>query len=444
MDVLMVNTQTKLRQAPSGDSPPVIYEQGPVILYPGIHVIATATQHDGTWSQVNVDAGGGTGPSGFVKTGLIVEQTINGQDISQSDFAALCASACTSFSVDLSFILALARTESRQYWIGGNIDRQVYAGAGACGPFQFQPNTWLALAKDVGVGMGIRLVDVLNPTKQALLAVYTIKDAISRHQQSFMGLPSPAELYLYHFFGWPAALKILAGEQSDRIDALLANAYPGNNALVNTILQNNASLLLASGMPRTLAGVIDEIAGRLQKSYEDNVQLLQNAPAWWPLPQGPQQGGGAPWIAIGQAEIGQTEIPGPSGNPRIAEYLTAVGFGSGTSDETAWCAAFVAWTLLNSGDQAAVAAVKGLAKPSFAASWRNLPSVVVGPTIGAIGITKSYSRDTTGHVGFITNVTGKGVTLLAGNQRPPDGGGPECVCEKFFPLVDFVDFRWPG
>ncbi|MEN3149099.1 CHAP domain-containing protein [Neorhizobium sp. IRAMC:178] len=445
MDSLSVRMSTRLRQSPHGDSPSVIYEQNPVTLYPA-HVLTSSepTAADPQWSQVTVDAGGGIGPTGFVPTERVVTKKLSGEKISQRDFAALCASACSSFSVDLSYMLALARTETRQFWKGVDIAAEVYDGDGACGPFQFQPKTWIGLAKEIGVSLGVRLVDILSPSKQAALAAYTVKDAITRHQVSFNGLPSPAELYLYHFFGWPAAIKILAGAQSDRIDALLMGVY-NDNVRVQKILEDNGSLLLASGTPRTLAGVIDEVAGRLQQSYEANVEILKDAPDWWPLPQAPQQGGGAaPWIDIGKAEIGQSEVPGPTGNPKIAEYLSTVGFGAGTSDETAWCAAFLCWTLVNSGDAAAAAAAKALPNRSFASAWRNLPKIVVGPAVGAIGVTKSYSRDTTGHVGIITELKDGGVMLLSGNTRPPGGGGPDCVCEKFFPLVDFVDFRWPA
>ncbi|MBY3378924.1 CHAP domain-containing protein [Rhizobium laguerreae] len=445
MDVKTVRISTKLRVEPSPDGAPVIYEQNPVTLY-SVHVLASVEPVAGNqeWSRVTVDAGGGAGPSGFIQSDRIVEKTLNGEQISQADFAALCASACSSFSVDLSYLLALARTETRQFWKNNIIAADVYAGHGACGPFQFMSETWTGLAKEIGGSMGIRLVDILNPSKQAVLAAYNVKDAITRHQMSFNGLPSPAELYLYHFFGWPAAIKVLGGAQTDRIDALLLRVYEQNR--VDQILAANGSLLSASGTPRTLAGVIDEVAGRLQQSYQDNVPLLQDAPDWWPLPQAPMQGGGpTPWVDVARREIGQTEKPGKtSTNERIAEYLTAVGFGAGTSDETPWCAAFVAWSLINSGDAVAAATAKALPNRSFASAWKNLPKIVVGPAVGAIGITKSYSRDTTGHVGFITEIKDGGVMLLAGNQRPPGGGTPDCVCEKFFPLVDFLDFRWPA
>lgn len=446
MKVLSVRISTKLRKEPSSESPSVIYGQSPVTLYSD-HVLLSAQPVAGIaeWSEVTVDTGGGVGPSGFVLTERIVERVVSGEAISQADFAALCASACSSYSVDLSYLLALARTETRQFWTEGSIAAKVYDGDGACGPFQFQPTTWIALAKEVGAALGIRIVDILSPAKQALMAAHTVKDAIARHQNAFQGsLPSPAELYLYHFFGWPAAIKVLGGAQTDRIDALLMTVYNDNDRVKN-ILEQNGSLLVTSGTPRTLAGVIDEVAGRLQQSYEANLGLLKDAPDWWPLPGGPEQGtGAAPWIDVGKKEIGQTEIPGPTGNPRIAEYLQTVGFGAGTSDETAWCAGFLCWTLVNSGDAAAAAAAKALPDRSFASAWRNLPKILVGPAVGAIGITRSYSRDTTGHVGIVMELKEGGVILLSGNTRAPGGGGPDCVCEKFFPLVDFVDFRWPG
>ena len=443
MEILAVTSRTKLRTDPAEDSPFVMQSGLPVAVFP-FNVLASSQDVGGGWSMIVMDTGGGVGPKGFLPTAKIVTKTIKGAAIEQKAFAAICAGACTSFGVDLPYLLAVARTETRTSWndATGMIDANVYRNTGASGPFQFITSTWEGLVKELGAQFGIRLSDIIDPGKQAALAAYTTKDAMSRHQISFGGLPSPAELYLYHFFGWPTALKVLKGAQTDRIDSLLMAVY-NDQARVNQIMTGNASLLQTSGMPRTLAGVIDEVAGRLQQSYEQNLPLLLDAPSWWPGTSQPVRGGAAPWLGVALGEEGQSEVPGPSGNPRIAEYLTTVGFGAGTSDETAWCAAFVSWCLRNSGDAAAADTAKGLSDRSFAKSWLNLKDVVLTPVQGAIGITKPYSTDTTGHVGIVAEVQEKGVMLLAGNQRPPGGGGPDTVCKKFIPLVDFVGFRWP-
>ncbi|MGV8831780.1 MAG: CHAP domain-containing protein [Devosia sp.] len=441
MEILAVTSRTKLRTTPAEESTFVMQSGMAVAVFP-FNVLASSQDVGGGWSKIVMDTGGGVGPEGFLPTAKIVTKTIKGAAIEQTAFAAICAGACTSFGVDLPYLLAVARTETRTSWKDGIIAADVYRDTGACGPFQFIKSTWEGLVRELGAQFGIRLSDIIDPGKQAALAAYTTKDAMSRHQISFGGLPSPAELYLYHFFGWPTALRVLKGAQADRIDALLMTVY-NDQARVNQIMSGNASLLQTSGMPRSLAGVIDEVAGRLQQSYEQNLPLLLDAPLWWPGTSRSVGGGPAPWLDLGLAEQGQSEIPGPSGNPRIAEYLTTVGFGAGTSDETPWCAAFVSWCLRNSGDAAAADTAKNLSDRSFAKSWLGLKDVVLTPVPGSIGITKPYSTDTTGHVGIVAEVQEKGVLLLAGNQRPPGGAGPDTVCKKFIPLVDFVGFRWP-
>lgn len=52
-------------------------------------------------------------------------------------------------------------------------------------------------------------------------------------------------------------------------------------------------------------------------------------------------------LVIAETELGIAEIPGPSANERIAEYLGIVG--AGESDETPWCAAFANWCLTKAG-----------------------------------------------------------------------------------------------
>ncbi|TCA08576.1 TIGR02594 family protein [Rhizobium leguminosarum] len=441
MDYDTVSTPVVLRINPSKTSPEVMDGSDPVMIFESASLVAIEVV-DGTWSKVTVDTGGGVGFTGHIQRKHIAHVTYTPIDIAQKDFAQLCASACSSLLVDLGFMFALARTESREFWADDVIHAEVYRYTGASGPFQFIPSTWEGLVRQVGSALGIRLIDSVFPAKQAVLAAYTIRDAIGRHQIAFGTVPSPAVLYLYHLFGWPAATKILAGGENERVDDLLRLAGVSGE-IVQKIMDGNSSLLKTSGgTSRTIAGVLDEAAGRLQQSYQENAQLLTDAPDWWPLHIG-QAAEDAPWLDRAREELGQTEVPGNPSNPHIVEYLKAVGFGSDARDETPWCAGFVAWCIINSGNQQAAGVAQSLPNRSFASAWLNLENVLPSPAIGAIGITKAYSRDTTGHVGFVSEVRDDGVMILGGNQRPPTGGESICVSERFFPSSDFVGFRWP-
>ncbi|MER8855630.1 TIGR02594 family protein [Mesorhizobium australicum] len=444
MDFISVNETILLRSQPVAGSPPVELAGGfPVRVYPE-DVLVDRVDDPGGWSGVVIDRGGGTGPKGYIKTTYIVTKSFSPKDLKQADFTNLCAIAAVTFNVDLAYLMALARTESGIAWNNqaGVIKASIYTDAGASGPFQFIRSTWDSLIKQVGTSFYVRSIDIIDPISQAVLAAYLANDGINRHQAKFGGLPSPAELYLYHLFGWPAATKVLAGKGSDRIDALLMAVYE-DQAKVTAILKGNASLLMSSGLARTLDGVLDEVAGRLFEAYSANAALLANPQNWWPLStaQPATAGGPTPWLQTAAAEIGQAESPGPTNNPRISEYLSTVGFAPGRPDETAWCAAFVCWSLQNSGDATAIATAKKY-KSSFAAEWLKLPNVLLEPAPGAIGITKAYSADTTGHVGFVKSVQNGKVLFLAGNQKPAGSPGPEQVCEKDFPRSDFVGFRW--
>lgn len=442
MNFVSVNAAILLRSQAVDGSPPVKLAGGfSVRVYPE-DILINVQDGPGVWSSVTIDSGGGTGPSGFVKTAYLVTKTIAPKDVSLAEFANLCAIASVTFNVDLAYLLALARTESGTAWTANVIEAKIFTGAGAKGPFQFIQSTWDGLVKQVGASFYIRSIDIVNPASQAVLAAYIANDGITRHQAKFGGLPSPAQLYLYHLFGWPAATKVLAGKGSDRIDALLMTVYE-NQAKVDAILTGNASLLMSSSLPRTLDGVLDEVSARLFEAYSANAVLLAASAAWWPptAAQPATAGGPTPWLTTAAGEVGQAEKPGPTDNPQISNYLETVGFPPGRPDETAWCAAFVCWCLENCGDATAKATAKKH-KSSFAAEWMKLPKVLLEPEIGAIGITKPYSTDTTGHVGFVKGVQNGKVLLLAGNQRPAGSPGPDQVCEKEFPRSDFVGFRW--
>ncbi|MBB5752177.1 TIGR02594 family protein [Prosthecomicrobium pneumaticum] len=402
-------------------------------------------QADG-WSSVRIDGGGGNGPKGFVRTEYLLEKTLAPQDVKLTDFVSFVAQAAVAANVDVAYLLALARIESGSAWdrTAGVIRASIYKDTGATGPFQFLASTWNDLSKTAGDPPYLRAVDIIDARAQAFMAAQLADDAINRHQKNFGGLPSPAELYLYHFFGWPAALKVMGGKGDQAIDSLLATIYDKPDR-VTSIMNGNASLLKADGKPRTRDGVLDEVARRLFDAYTANAPLLAKPEDWWPAAAGSpaSSGGPTPWLSIAEKEVGQSEVPGAASNPRISAYLTTVGFAANQSDETAWCAAFVCWCLENSGDATAIATAKKY-RSSFAADWLKLPKVVLEPTAGAIGVTKPYSTDTTGHVGFVKSTKDGQVVLLAGNQKPAGGTGPDQVCEKVFPRSDFVGFRWIG
>jgi uncharacterized protein (TIGR02594 family) len=159
--------------------------------------------------------------------------------------------------------------------------------------------------------------------------------------------------------------------------------------------------------------------------------------------------GEAVWLPVAFAEDGQREKASlAKNNPRILEYLRTVPYlaqletkeGSGIHlsdvDETAWCACFVNWCLINSG--------KGGYPSARAKDWLKYGRALDTPLPGAITVVyktprTSADRKTTAsgyHVAFYVSGTNASLTLFGGNQRNQ-------VNEKSFAGWEVRGYRWP-
>jgi hypothetical protein len=94
MNFVSVKETILLRSQPVDGSPPVKLAGGfSVRVYPE-DILVNVEDGPGAWSAVTIDSGGGTGPSGFVKTAYLVTKTIAPpKDVSLDEFANLCAVA---------------------------------------------------------------------------------------------------------------------------------------------------------------------------------------------------------------------------------------------------------------------------------------------------------------------------------------------------------------
>ena len=118
-------------------------------------------------------------------------------------------------------------------------------------------------------------------------------------------------------------------------------------------------------------------------------------------PMGPLKAG-TPWISVAMGEYGQEESFGETHNQRILEYFGAVTNISATTDETAWCSAFVNWTLAQVG-------ITGTSHAKANSFW-NWGVALDQPAYGAIGVYKGQ------HVGFLVGESNGKAHLLGGNQ----------------------------
>lgn len=134
----------------------------------------------------------------------------------------------------------------------------------------------------------------------------------------------------------------------------------------------------------------------------------------------------AQWLEVAAGEIGQKEIPRAASNPRILMYHSATSLRA-TSDEVAWCSAFVNWCLKTAG----IAGTNSAA----ATSWLHWGEVS-GPRVGAIAVMRRNSGEH--HVAFFLSETADYYELLGGNQ------GDQVRISKYYKSLWVTEgYRWP-
>lgn len=132
------------------------------------------------------------------------------------------------------------------------------------------------------------------------------------------------------------------------------------------------------------------------------------------------------WYEIAEGEVGIKEIPGDKAEARIIEYHSHTTL-KATSDEVAWCSAFVNFCVDRAG-------LKGT-HSAAARSWLQW-GVPVQPTEGCIVVMSRGSNPAQGHVGFYAGENASLVRILGGNQH-------DSVCYSYFPKSHVLGYRWP-
>ncbi|MCC6915422.1 MAG: LysM peptidoglycan-binding domain-containing protein [Rhodospirillaceae bacterium] len=137
------------------------------------------------------------------------------------------------------------------------------------------------------------------------------------------------------------------------------------------------------------------------------------------------------WYKIAKKEeaAGIAEIK-PRGNPRILEYLQTCNLTDEqkSTDDTAWCAAFVNWCY-------AAAGIKGK-NSARALKWLEWGVKDENPSLGSLAIWKRVVyedgkvKDSGGHVAFLESETNERLKVLGGNQE-------DKVCTLDYPRNGF-------
>jgi uncharacterized protein (TIGR02594 family) len=130
------------------------------------------------------------------------------------------------------------------------------------------------------------------------------------------------------------------------------------------------------------------------------------------------------------SQYGVTERSGGEHNPIILNYFKEIGHEWVTTDETAWCSAFMNWCCLKLGLERS--------GKLDARSWLKVGEPVEAPSLGDIVV---YWREDPnswkGHVGIYCNQIQDRIYTLGGNQN-------DMVCIK--PYLDYrlLEYRRPG
>ena len=190
------------------------------------------------------------------------------------------ARAAEATTVDFGFLLAQAEVESA-------LDPQARAAtSSATGLYQFIESTWLDTVKKHGHRFGLGALSdqigltasgsayVADPVqREAILALRADPGVASlmaaglaednrAHLAPILGRqPDHAELYLAHFLGAGGAGRFLSEMQAD----------PGQNAaalFARPAAANRAIFYAPDGSPRSLAGVMDVLAGKLERALD--------------------------------------------------------------------------------------------------------------------------------------------------------------------------------
>lgn len=135
-----------------------------------------------------------------------------------------------------------------------------------------------------------------------------------------------------------------------------------------------------------------------------------------------------PWVTLAETFIGTKEAPLSANNETILQFFHDAGFPEIMEDRTPWCAAFTAAMLKRTGYNAP----KSLLARSYLSSGYKLEA----PIEGALAIFPRGNNPAEGHVGFVSDVKGKMLSLLGGNQS-------DAVSIRERRVSDALGFRWP-
>jgi uncharacterized protein (TIGR02594 family) len=160
---------------------------------------------------------------------------------------------------------------------------------------------------------------------------------------------------------------------------------------------------------------------QLSNHRDTRCPFLQGLPMTTPLNQ-------PVWLGRAWLELGQQEASGDQINPHIRDFFADAGHPNVSSDEVAWCAAFVCACL----ERSHLRSTRSLRARDFL-GWG---TALASPCLGAIAIFSRSPDPASGHVAFVIGETADTVMVLGGNQH-------DAVTVAALPKSRLLALRWP-
>lgn len=134
------------------------------------------------------------------------------------------------------------------------------------------------------------------------------------------------------------------------------------------------------------------------------------------------------WLEHAWDEAGVRETSGAASNERILQLFRDVGHEDVTSDEVAWCAAYVGACLERAGHEST--------RSLLARSYLEWGKPLQNARLGAVAVFSRGSDPGQGHVGFVIGGSDGRLFLLGGNQQ-------DAVNVQSFDTSKLLGLRWP-
>lgn len=148
--------------------------------------------------------------------------------------------------------------------------------------------------------------------------------------------------------------------------------------------------------------------------------------------------GATPWLDVARGELGTREVRGAAHSARVLEYHASTTLHA-RNDETAWCSAFVNWSM----EQAGYHGTGSAAARSWATWGQGVPRDAQHVRPGDVIVFPRGHNPRQGHVAIVTEVRPDGSVQVLGGNQSTGRGQPDGVTLSERQLSEAIAVRRP-